>query len=289
MVYIIRNKTRRIRTFFKDLITRIIKDDFMGMAAEMAYIFILAFFPFMIFLVSLFGIFGSEDQIYRVIDFLNEVSPLQAMGTVERTLMNVMYSSSKELVTIGFITTLFLASNAAVVSIKGMNKAYHRKETRNFWHIRLLSVFIVLLNGIVLFFGTNMIVFGRVIIDFFNQFIDISSAFESTILFIRWPIAFLGLFIMAFVNYYFMPNIKKLGFRKKIAYTVPGALFFCVFWLLASWVFGLYVDNFGSYDKVYGTLGAFAVLLLWLYYTSLIILIGGEINFQVYKKFLNHY
>ena len=94
MVYIIRNKTRRIRTFFKDLITRIIKDDFMGMAAEMAYIFILAFFPFMIFLVSLFGIFGSEDQIYRVIDFLIEVTPLQFMGTVERTLMNVMYSSS---------------------------------------------------------------------------------------------------------------------------------------------------------------------------------------------------
>ena len=91
MVYIIRNKTRRIRTFFKDLITRIIKDDFMGMAAEMAYIFILAFFPFMIFLVSLFGIFGSEEQIYRVIDFLNEVTPLQFMGTVERTLMNVMY------------------------------------------------------------------------------------------------------------------------------------------------------------------------------------------------------
>ena len=175
MVYIIRNKTRRIRTFFKDLITRIIKDDFMGMAAEMAYTFILAFFPFMIFLVSLFGIFGSEDQIYRVIDFLNEVTPLQFMGTVERTLMNVMYSSSKELVTIGFVTTLFLASNAAVVSIKGMNKAYHRKETRNFWHIRLLSVFIVLLNGIVMFFGTNMIVFGRVIIDFFNQFIVIKN------------------------------------------------------------------------------------------------------------------
>lgn len=285
---IIRNRFKKIRTFFKDLITRIIKDDFMGMAAEMAYIFILTFFPFMIFLVSLFGILGNEDQIYRVMDFLNDVTPLQSMGIIERTLRNVMYSSSKELVTIGFASTLFLASNAAVVSIKGMNKAYHTKETRNFWHVRALSILMVLLNGFVLFFGTNMIVFGKVIIDFISSFADVSLAVESTLLWIRWPIAFLGLFLMAFLNYYFMPNVEKVGVRKKILYTLPGTLFFCVFWLLASWVFGLYVDNFGSYDRVYGTLGAFAVLLLWLYYTSLIILIGGELNFQVYKKFLNN-
>lgn len=285
---VIKNKLKRVRTFFKDLITRIIKDDFMGMAAEMAYIFILAFFPFMIFLVSLYGILGDEDQIYRVLAFLNEVTPLQSMSIIERTLRNVLYSSSKELVTIGFVSTLFLASNAAVVSMKGLNKAYHTKETRNFWHVRGLSIFMVLLNGIVLFFGTNLIVFGKVIIDFINQFIDIPVDIEATVLFVRWPVAFFGLFLMAFLNYYLMPNVKKLGFRKKVAYTVPGALFFCAFWLLASWVFGMYVENFGSYDKVYGTLGAFAVLLLWLYYTSLIILVGGELNFQVYKKFLNN-
>jgi membrane protein len=170
----IKNKLRKIRTFFKDLITRIVKDDFTGMAAEMAYIFILAFFPFMIFLVSLFGLLGSEDQIYRLMSFLNEITPLQSMSIIEKTLRNVLYSSSKGLVTIGFLMTLFLASNAAVVSIKGMNKAYHTKETRNFWIIRGLSVFIVLLDGVVLFFGTNLIVFGRVILEFISEFVPIS-------------------------------------------------------------------------------------------------------------------
>ncbi len=285
----IKNKLRKIRTFFKDLITRIVKDDFTGMAAEMAYIFILAFFPFMIFLVSLFGLLGSEDQIYRLMSFLNEITPLQSMSIIEKTLRNVLYSSSKGLVTIGFLMTLFLASNAAVVSIKGMNKAYHTKETRNFWIIRGLSVFIVLLDGVVLFFGTNLIVFGRVILEFISEFVPISIGLEHTLLFLRWPVSFLGLFIMSFLNYYLMPNVHKISFRKKIAYTLPGTLFFCFFWLLASWLFGLYVDNFGSYDRVYGTLGAFTALLLWLYYTSLIILIGGEFNFQVYKKFLNKY
>lgn len=86
-----------------------------------------------------------------------------------------------------------------------------------------------------------------------------------------------------------MPNTEKLEKKTKFIYTVPGTLFFCTFWMLASWGFNLYVNNFGAYDKVYGVLGGFAVLLIWLYYTSLIILIGGEINYQVYKKFLQKY
>jgi len=283
-------KKSKIKTFFKDLITRIIKDDFTGTAAEMAYIFILAFFPFMIFLISVFGLLGAAYKIDKIMLFLAEIAPLSAMETIKSVLTSIVQSSSKSLATIGLITSLFLASNGTAVAIKGMNKAYKTKETRPFWYVRFLSIALVILNASILFWGVNLTIFAKLIIDSISEFVTIQSVFIdtiNTILALRWLIAFCSLFIMIFLNYYLMPNTEKLNKRSKILYTLPGTLFFCTFWLLASWGFSLYVNDFGSYDKVYGILGGFAVLLLWLYYTSLLMLIGGELNYQSYKKFLN--
>ena len=281
-----------IKNFFKDLITRVIKDDFPGMAAEMAYIFILAFFPFMIFLVSVFGLLGTASRIIKIMDFLSEIVPMEAMSTIENVLTNIMQSSSTSLATIGLIVSLFLASNGTAVAIKGMNKAYKTKETRPFWYVRLLSMALVILNVCILFWGVNLTIFAQIIINSVSQFILIQSSLIdtiNTILALRWPIAFLALFVMIFVNYFLMPNTAKMNKRIRLLYTLPGTFFFCTFWLMASWGFSLYVNNFGSYDKVYGILGGFAVLLLWLYYTSLIMLIGGELNYQIYKKYLKKY
>lgn len=282
--------TKKTKTFFKDLITRIIKDDFMGTAAEMAFIFVLAFFPFMIFLVSIFGLLGNASRIDKIMLFLSEIAPLSAMETIENVLTSIIQSSSKSLATIGLITSLILASNAAAVAIKGLNKAYKVKESRPFWYVRLLSIALVILNASILFFGVNLTVFAQIIIKTISEFVTIQSTFietVNTILALRWPIAFVALFIITFLNYFLMPNTETMQKRVRLLYTLPGTFFFCIFWLLASWGFGEYVNNFGSYDKVYGILGGFAVFLVWLYYTSLIVLIGGELNYQIYKKFLN--
>lgn len=286
----LKKAAKKIKTFFKDLITRVIKDDFPGTAAEMAYIFILAFFPFMIFLVSVFGMLGTASRIDKIMLFLSEIVPLSAMETIKSVLLSVMQSSSKSLATIGLVTSLFLASNATAVAIKGLNKAYKIKETRPYWYVRLLSIALVILNASILFFGVNLTVFAQIFIRSISEFVTIQSALIDTIntlLALRWLVAFVALFVMIFLNYFLMPNTQKMNKRIRVLYTLPGTLFFCTFWLLASWGFSLYVNDFGSYDKVYGILGGFAVLLLWLYYTSLIMLIGGELNYQIYKKFLN--
>lgn len=89
------------------------------------------------------------------------------------------------------------------------------------------------------------------------------------------------LFILALINYYVLPA-RDFSIKRKSV--VPGALFFCVFWLLGSWLFSLYVNELGTYNRVYGTIGTFAILMVWLYYTSIIMLIGGEINNQTLVK-----
>lgn len=283
---------KRIKTFFKDLITRVIKDDFMGTASEMAYIFTLAIFPFLIFLVSVFGLLGTEARIDKIMDFLSEIAPLSAMQTIENVLTSIMLSSSKSLATISLVTSLFLASNGTAVAIKGLNKAYKTKETRPYWYVRVLSMLLVVLNATIMFLGVNLTVFAQIIIDSISQFVTIQSTLLdtlNTVLALRWFVAFAALFVMIFLNYYFMPNTETFRKKVRVLYTLPGTLFFCSFWLTASWGFSLYVNNFGTYDKVYGILAGFAVLLLWLYYTSLIMLIGGEMNYQIYKKFLKKY
>ena len=105
------------------------------------------------------------------------------------------------------------------------------------------------------------------------------------ILVTRWPVSFIALYIMTFINYYFLPCITKHNkYRRRSI--LAGTLFFSVFWLLGSWLFSVYLDNLNTYNKVYGTIGAVAILMVWLYYTSIVLLIGGEMNSQVYKQLI---
>ncbi len=138
----------------------------------------------------------------------------------------------------------------------------------------------VFVYAIFLFLGINTIVFGQTILNLVSTYIRfIPIETSQLILFLRWPTTFLLIFIIASVSYYILPATKK-----KITKVFPGALFFTVFWMAGSMLFSVYINNFASYNKVYGSLAAFAILMIWLYFTSIIILIGGEINNFVQSK-----
>lgn len=273
-----------IKRYSKNIISRIIDDDFPGMAAEMAFMFVLGIFPFLLLLMSFFAWMGKKAFINKVLIFFNIIAPPQISNLINSVLEEIMIFSQGKLVAIfGFCITLFLASNAIFVIIKGLNRAYGIVETRNLLVTRLLSVLIVFANGLVLFLSINLIIFGKIILEMLINFIHIPLNVVNLILIFRWPVSFLALFVVAYMNYYFLPDIKEMTKPRQIS-CLYGALFFCVFWLLGSWLFSLYVGNLNTYNWVYGTIGAFAMLMVWLYYTSLLILIGGEINSQIMDK-----
>ena len=113
-----------------------------------------------------------------------------------------------------------------------------------------------------------------------------SKSLGILLLTLRWPVAFLALYLMAFLMYYILPDLKgKEAFKRKSA--LPGTAFFTIFWLVGSWGFSIYVNNLSTYNLVFGTIGAFFILMIWLYYTSILLLIGGEINSQFYNKISN--
>lgn len=275
---------KRIIKYPKHIVKAVIDNDFAGMAAEMGFMLMLGIFPAMLFIMAVFAWMGKKMFMNKVLFFLSNVIPADSMILIKTVLKEVMiFQKGGLLAIIGIIVTLFLTSNAVAVVLKGLNRAYKVEETRSFIYTRILSIIMVFVNTFMLFLSINLIVFGKVIINFLVNYIGISHAFEISLLTLRWPVAFLALYLMALINYYILPDLKgdeKL--KRKSA--LPGTLFFCAFWLIGSWGFSIYVNNLQTYNKVYGTIGAFAMLMVWLYYTSILLLIGGEINSQVYNK-----
>lgn len=268
----------------KRLIISVIKNDFYGMAAEMGFMMVIGIFPFMLFLMAVFGWMGNKSLMDPILRFLSTVIPEEAMKLILTVISEAMiFSHGKTIAIIGFVITVFLSTNGIAVVLKGLNRAYKVNETRSFIYTRFLSLLMVFVDTMVMFLSINLIVFGKVIINFMTAHLHMPVDIAVLWLILRWPIAFAALFLMAFLSYYILPDLR--GNEKfKMESALPGTWFFCTFWLAGSWGFSVYVNNLKTYNLVYGTIGAFAVLMVWLYYTSLLILIGGEINSQVYNK-----
>ncbi len=273
--------------FFKSvtrIILSIVRNDFYGMAAEMGFMTVIGIFPFMLFLTAVFGWLGNKSLMDPLLRVLANVMPEQAMDLIRTVLSEAMiFSHGKLMAYIGVGITIILSTNAMAVILKGLNRAYKVEETRSFVYTRLLSLVMVFVMTMMTFLSVNLIVFGKVIVNFLVNHFHMSNKIAIILLTLRWPIAFLALYFMAFLIYYILPDLRG-NERFKRTSALPGTLFFCIFWLVGSWGFSVYINNLKTYNFVYGTIGAFAVLMVWLYYTSVLVLIGGEINSQVYNK-----
>lgn len=270
--------------FLVRTIKSIIDNDFSGMAAEMSYMLVIGIFPFLLFIMSLFTMIGKKYFMTPLFLFLERFMPDDSLRMIHGVLNQVFSFHKGGTVAIaGLLITLFMSMNALSVVIKGINRAYKVEETRAFVYTRLLSLMMVVVNTLVLFLSINLIIFGKVIVRFLVAYTSLAPNTGDLMLAVRWPIAFLALFVMAFLHYYIFPDVSwPEDLKRKSA--LPGTFFFCTIWLIASGGFSIYVNKLHTYNFVYGTIAAFAVLMVWFYFTSMLVLIGGEINSQVHDK-----
>jgi membrane protein len=237
--------------FVKALVARIRGDDIFGLSAEMAFNLILTFIPALIFLVSLLGLLGQQMDLLPVaLDVIENLAPAVAQPILEQTLLAVVDGSSGELTIIGLLVALWAASNGAVVLIKALDRAYRLSPGgRSYWSMRAMALAEQLINitGI-----------QRVLIDL-----------------LRWGIAILGITFFSAYVYAMVPSQK---FRKIYWQgTLPGAAVFVLMWVTISLAMGFYLQNIGQLNIVYGVLGAIVILMTWVYFSSLSMLIGGEV------------
>lgn len=271
--------------YLKNLINRIIIDDFLGMAAEMGFWFAIGIFPFMLFMMSFFTLLGKKSLFTPIMNFLDSVAPTDSVNLIKEVLNEVMIFQHGGIIAVfGFCITVFLSSNAIFCMIKGLNRALGIDEHRSLLTSRALSILMVFVNIFIMFITINLIIFGKVIMQFALNFLHITQGAVDIFLISRWFVSFIALYLVAHLNYFLLPAWRGSDKLKRKS-SEPGALFFTFCWIFGSWCFSIYINNLHTYNRVYGSIGAFIMLMVWLYYTSIIFLVGGEINSNAYRKF----
>lgn len=259
----------------KATVTSFQRDDALGLAAQLAFYLILALFPFILVLVSLIGTFSSEEFARSVLQYFEQVMPREVYWIIESYLSDTISGSNPApgLFSIGIALTLWPMSNAFAALMSALNKAYDVEETRPFWKLRGIALLMTLGLSVMMLIGVLLLIFGPDIGRIVASFFGLSSVFELAWNIVRWPVALFFLMFTLALIYYFAPNANQ-PFR----WITPGGFIAILLWVLASLAFRFYVSNFGSYDEIYGSIGAVIILLLYLYISSLTILFGAELN-----------
>lgn len=264
--------------FIRRMYYRLLDDDVLALGAQMAYFLVLSFFPFLIFLVALIGYSPISSQ--QALEGLLTILPEEAYILVRDTVVEVVDTRTKGLVSISGILALWFASNGIGSIITGLNKAYDELEQRPFWKVKLISIIFTLLLSIAIVFSFILLVFGGVIKKQLIDGMELTVFYQSI-----WDIGryiFISLVIMVIftILYRFTPS-RRMRWRE----VIPGAIFSTMGWLGTSLGFAYFVDTFGNYSAFYGSIAGVVILLMWLYYSAVIILLGGELNAAlVYEK-----
>lgn len=267
----------------KDTYREVQRDDVSGLAAELAYRFFVAVFPFFIFVAALGGVVatiaGIDNPTQQIMDQIGDTLPPDAASILRDQLAGVIENQNTALLSIGFVSALWAASSGVRSLMKAVNRAYDCNEARPFARRYGLSVGLTLLAGTFILVAFSVLVIGQFAIEGLVDRAGFGNAGRWLVSLARWPIALALLMgAMAFV-YWAAPNLA-LPFR----WVSPGAVVFAIVWLLATFGLGIYVANFGSYNATYGTLGGVIVLLLWFYITSYLMLVGAELNALLYRR-----
>jgi membrane protein len=261
----------------KRLVREVGNDDLTGLSAELAYRLMLSMFPFFIFLAALGGFvarwLGVENPTQEIMDEVGNQLPDDASGVLESQLREVLDERSIGLLSIGALGAIWGASSAMNTIIKALNRAYDVEETRPLYKKLPLSLGLTVLAATFFVAAFTVLIIGQLFAEEIGDWLGLEGAIGTLVGLARFPfVGFLLLIAVAFL-YWAAPN-AGLPFR----WVTPGAAFFIIGWIAASYGFAVYVSNFGSYQSTYGTLGGAVILMIWLYITSFIILLGAEIN-----------
>lgn len=261
------------------LIVKIKKDDVFALASQLAYYLVLSFFPFMIFLMTLIG-FSSFNS-GQILAQLSVMLPKSILELTKSTVREVFDNQYRGLLGISILLMVWTASSAFKAVIKSVNKAYNLKENRSFVKLSIISMIGILALAITIMLALILLVFGNVI----DQYIESVYPFYK-IMSILWNISryFFIIIIMVciFIGVYRFAPAQKLVWKE----VIPGSIFSTVGWIILSFGFSFYIDNFNNYTRFYGSLGAVFILMTWLFLISVIFILGVEIN-CVTTKFKN--
>ena len=261
--------------FFKELYDKFFDTDVLSASAQVAFYFSFAFFPLLLFLVTLFGmILESTDELRgELYSYLAQIMPPSAYQLVRTTMDEIIETSSGSKLTLGILITLWSAS-AGVDSLRiALNRVYELRETRSWWNTKLHSLVLTFLFILLLAIGLAAIAAGWSLVKVALA----GMGFEPSpwvVTVIQWASIIVVMILSTAVVYSWLPCFKKFHW----VWISPGSVTAILVWIVFGTLFRLYLQYFNTYNKAYGSLGAVIILMLWMYITGLALLLGGAIN-----------
>ena len=244
-------------------------------ASALSYNFFLALFPFVIFLFTLIPYIPIDNFQNELMEMIKQLMPKNAYEAIEATLEDIVKNQHSGLLSIGFVSAMYFSSNGFMALINAFNSSYHTKESRSALKKRLTSLLLVIISIVLLTLAITLIIGSEVVL---SKIIN-KDSWEFMLLHIgRWLIS-LGLVIcMISFNYLFGPS-HRTGWQ----FFSPGSVVASVLIIALSLGFAYYINNFGNYNKLYGSIGTLMVIMVWLYLNSLVLLIGFELNASIFS------
>jgi membrane protein len=257
-------------------------DELTDWAAALTYYGVMSLFPMLIVLVALLGVVGQESTINTMTDSLRAAGLGDVAQNVEGPLDEIVRNKggAGALLGFGLLVALWSASGWVGAFTRAMNRIYDVREGRPFWKLRPLQIVITLGTVLLISLVLLAVVVSGPIAKAVGTAVGVGDTAVTVWGVAKWPVLLVVLMAMIAGLYYIAPNVRQ----PRLRWVTPGGIVAVVTWIVASAGFGIYVSNFGSYGKTYGTLGSVITFLVWMWLSNLALLFGGELDSELERE-----
>jgi len=275
--------TRSWTRVLKRTVAEFRDDNLTDWAAALTYYAVLALFPGLIVLVSLLGLFGQYPETFNaMLDIVGQVGPDSTVDTFRGPIESVVRekAAAGALLGFGLAGALWSASGYVGAFTRAANSIYEVKEGRPFWKLRPTQMGVTIGMVLLLALLALSLVITGPLAEAVGDVVGLGDTAVTIFSIAKWPVGLVAVMGMFAVLYYVAPNVKQPHFR----WVSPGGILAVLLWVVASAGFALYVSQFGSYNKTYGSLGGVIVFLTWLWISNIALLLGAEFDSELERS-----
>ncbi len=246
-------------------------------ASSVAFNFVLALFPGIIFVFTLIPYIPIENFQTELLMLFENILPKNAFHFLESTLVDLVMRKNWGLLSFGALASLFFSMNGIHALIDGFNSSHHYVETRSWLMQRLISIALVFILATLVTSATLLIISSRSVLNMLVEQNILEFGITYYLIMIGKWVIIIGFHLVAISFIYYLAPARRPAWR----FVSPGAIFATFLTIMASLIFSLFINNFGQLNKLYGSIGTLMVVLIWTYFNSLALIIGFELNASI--------
>lgn len=271
------NKNISLSVVLRILLRKISKDELDARANAVAFNLTLSVFPAIIFLFTLIPYIPIDNLDKQIMDLLGQVLPGGIYAEAAATIEDIVSRPRANLLSIGFILTLYVSTNGVIALMDAFNRSYYTGERRGFVKKRLVATFITFLLAFVLFLAIVILIIGNIVLNLLMEYRLLTDALSYySISLLQYFVVFFVFFTAISCVYYLAPTITR-----RWTFFSIGSIIAAILCILVTHLFSFYISNFASYNRLYGSIGTLIGLMFWFYLLSFILILGFEINASI--------